>query len=57
MALGVVAGQPPAQVAVQRDGVEQRLQPVVGALISAASASGGSASVSGSPAGPSQFVL
>ena len=28
----VVAREPPAQVAVQRDGVEQRLQPVVGAF-------------------------
>ena len=32
VALGVVAGQPPAQVAVQRDRVEQRLQRVVRAL-------------------------
>ena len=30
VAVGVVVGQPPAQVAVQRDGVEQPLQRVVG---------------------------
>ena len=32
MALGVIAAQPPAQVAVQRRGVQQRLQAVVRAL-------------------------
>ena len=37
----VVAGQAPAQIAMQRDGVEQGLKAVVGALISAASAAGG----------------
>ena len=57
VAVGVVARQPPAQVAVQRDGVEQRLQPVVGALHLGRAARAGRwcQAVSSSP-GPAQPV-